>query len=207
MKKKIKILGLIFIFIIIFFACFKAIKVNTFKETVLYSEKDVKEYSSEVNKDKNYLTREEAIKKALNLFENGFGVDLNRDNLSENIVLRGASNNPSWNIIWSNKNNGSNYFCEISVDTGEIISAAVNPQSVMNGGKANYKVNKDEVFNIIKPLLKEINIKIDKNKSIIEDYNENRVIIRSKEGKEYYQIIVDYKNKKPIEFYRNIPLG
>lgn len=65
MKRKFKIL----ILISVVYSFFKLIKFNTFKENILYSEKDVKEYSSDVKKDFKYLTREDAINKGLSIFE------------------------------------------------------------------------------------------------------------------------------------------
>ncbi|MCD3281909.1 hypothetical protein G8V05_06695 [Clostridium botulinum C/D] len=203
MKKKFKILVLIFILIGIFFSFFKLIRVNTFKENVVYSEKDIKEYSLESNKDINYLTREEAIKKGLSVFKKGFKVDLNRYELNETITLTDIRNNPKWNIIWDNKKNGYKYYFAISVNTGKVGLVAASSQVNTEISKRN-NVNKDTILNIIKPLLKGVNVEIDKNNCNIEVDNGNIVILRPKSGEEYYQIIVDYKNKKTIQFYRTL---
>lgn len=200
MKRKFKILILILILISVVYSFFKLIKFNTFKENILYSEKDVKEYSSDVKKDFKYLTREDAINKGLSIFEKGFKINLNRDNLNESIMLSDINNNPKWSITFMDKSNNEAYYCDILVNTGEILSASRNFTDNINYKHEN--LNKDNIIKVIKPLAKELNLNIDEKKLEFNFSGNNVVVVSLLNDKQIYRFGIDCENNKVIGFYK-----
>ena len=204
-KKYIKFCSVI-ILMTILIPHLNSIKFHTFKEDILYSEKNVDGYSVNNIENENYLTRDEAIKKGVDLFQNGFGIDLNRKSLKESIYLNYSKDKAEWTIMLTDNTEGIIYYYSILVDESEVTIIGITEMDLIKrdlyGNNRNLSIDMDSLIHIVKPLASELNIKLDKKNLKLYFPLENIVELTSKNGDEYYTFKIDYKNKKIVEFSR-----
>lgn len=84
MGKRIK-LGILFILICMLLLLIKSL-FTSYNENVIYSDKIIPEYSNN-SLPNNYVSREEAINKALEVLKNGFSITLDREKIYEDIQI------------------------------------------------------------------------------------------------------------------------
>lgn len=213
MKKSFKILPLIFLMVVFFTGC---TKVLNHYEDKLYSEKTLFGDKELNTKSTNVLTRENAIKKALNVFDKGLNIKIDRTNIIENVKLVKNDNigNLQWQIIW-NKAYGRNFYrCILDSSTGNILELEWFDDSIQKEGKVSKisELTDLEINNLIEPLFKELNINLRelninndnysilrKSERIFDDYT-SIILYNNKNKTSEYNIIIDLINKKVVKF-------
>ncbi|NMM62780.1 hypothetical protein HBE96_08730 [Clostridium sp. P21] len=159
MEKVLKIILVVYISIITLSACTTNFKCY---ENNLYSEKDLNGYDkSSTQRNSKAVTKQEAVKKAICIFDKVFNIKIDRKKLSENIILINDNNHTNfcWDITWTNDSNNDSFICTIDSNDGTIkyISCSSRVQS------SNISEN---LINIVAPLFNEININIDDYRNI-----------------------------------------
>lgn len=207
MKINFKIVGLISV-LLIFLIFITNIHFEKYNNNVLYSEKfALKERTKELQ-NVNYITREEAISRGLDVLKDGFGINLNRDQISENIELYESEEGYEWNIMWTENDNNQKYYCNILADNGDIKFIVVEDSNFKEIYKKNYEViNISKAKDIITPLLKSLNLNIE-NMKVYLNYSDNYsnkygtvLMVSDKMDNSYfYEVNINYKDEKIIYF-------
>lgn len=212
-KKKFLYIGLIIVILIALSGCSKL----GYKEDTIYSEDIFEDYSKDNIKEnkENYINREEALDKAFNILKNGLRVDVDRQLLNESIKIVKFSDEFAWQISFTREQNKqiiSDYYICMNMENGDVREIIFN-----NGKQEQYdtkniekyskksNVSDEEIGNIIKPLCRVLNIKIEDYTKII-DYNLNNVVVKlyEKDKKsEKCNISIDTTSKKINLFYMN----
>lgn len=210
-KKKFLYIGLIIVMLITLSGCSKL----GYKEDTIYSEDIFEDYSKDnIKEDKeNYINREEAIDKAFNVLKNGLGVDVDRLLLNESIKIAKLSDKFVWQINFTQEQNKqiiSGYYICMNMDNGDVreiifSNGKQDPHVTKNMEKYSKKsnVSDEEIENIMKPLCRVLNIKIEDYTKTI-DYNLNNVVVKlyEKDKKsEKCNISIDTMSKKINLFY------
>ncbi|MCR8746981.1 hypothetical protein [Romboutsia lituseburensis] len=203
MKINFKIVGLISI-LLIFLIFITNIHFEKYNNNVLYSEKYVLKEETKELENVNYTTREEAISRGLSVLKDGFGVNLDRDQISETIDLYESEEGYEWYIMWIDNNKEQKYYCNILADNGDIKSIVVEDFNFDEVYKKNYEaININKAKDIMTPLLKSLNLNID-NMSVYLNYSDNYgtvLIVNDKYDNSYlYEIDINYKDEKIIYF-------
>lgn len=213
MGKRIK-LGILFILICMLLLLIKSL-FTSYNENVIYSDKIIPEYSNN-SLPNNYVSREEAINKALEVLKNGFSITLDREKIYEDIQIYKKDKKMVWMVNLANKSESEinqKYYCEILVERGEILSVGRsynidNKLSEKDYLTMDYKIsdiNLDKFKEIIKPLTDELHITI-KEENINISYNHRGLIylelFEVSESTKGYLFLVDYENNNIISFYR-----
>lgn len=161
MKVKITIVVFALLSIVMFF--FFNIK-YPYKENVLYSQNDIKNYDEKQSKSSNLINRDEAIKIAKYYIEDILGNDLDSDDNKMYVNLyRNDSNADSyyWNISWSRPN----LSCGVEINTinKEINDIYVNKDldKVDNNQKSSLPLKKEEILQIVDKLVKALGFNLD----------------------------------------------
>lgn len=212
-KKKFLYIGLIIVILIALSGCSKL----GYKEDTIYSEDIFEDYSKDNIKEnkENSINREEALDKAFNILKNGLRVDVDRQLLNESIKIVKFSDEFAWQISFTREQNKqiiSDYYICMNMENGDVREIIFN-----NGKQEQYdtkniekyskksNVSDEEIGNIIKPLCRVLNIKIEDYTKII-DYNLNNVVVKlyEKDKKsEKCNISIDTTSKKINLFYMN----
>lgn len=189
-----------------------------YKEDTLYSEKTLNNLKNENNKEvnENLLTRNDAINKALKVLNDGLGVNLNKDKISEYVQLTKDDNKYIWSINFIDSDNKGSYTCEINSYTKEINKISLN--EIMYDKVAiksyykqttKYPINKEEIYNIINPLMKVLKIDLGKYKfEITTTYSDEKGSLRHIDVvfnniNSSFRVQIDYKNKK-LRYYNKL---
>ncbi|WP_097026198.1 hypothetical protein [Clostridium peptidivorans] len=200
MKKSFEILALVLLMVVFLTGCTK-----TFDhyEDKLYSEKTVFSDKDLNTKATNVVTRQNAIKKTLDVFDKGLNIKIDRTKFTENIKLVKNDRTGSllWQISWVKGYGDTLYRCVLDSSTGEIVEIQWFNHSNLNSNKvAVSKLSDLEIKNLIEPLLKQLEIDV-KDYTIIPissyEYNTYMDIIlyNKKSHKEEYIITIDLVNK------------
>lgn len=193
MKLKYKILILIGVIVIVFI--FIIALPNKYENNKLYSEKHVMESTPDNFVDGESISREKAITKALDIFKNGFKIELDRKNLLESVYLYNTNEGPEWSITWTESPTQNKYYCNIVASNGDITFAGYNKPIDSN------IADKEALQKILKPLVDELGIDISNSDYY---YTENNTIqFVEKKDKELYvhDFSIDFNNKK-INYYQ-----
>ncbi|WP_251861136.1 hypothetical protein [Clostridium sp. Marseille-Q2269] len=161
----------------------------------LYSEKDINKNLKFNNlQSSNSLTREKALKKALDIFKKGFNVDMNRNELIENIRIETdyKSGNLCWNITLRSIDNMYFSQCIIDTTTEEITYLTYNKSEGPIIGKYSL-LSKKEILQISNSLFKEL--KINPNNYYIK-YDENIKNYKTDQYKIIYFQDMKHKDNK-----------
>lgn len=203
MKINFKIVGLISL-LLIFLIFITNIHFEKYNNNVLYSEKfALKERTKELQ-NINYITREEAISRGLSVLKDGFGINLNREQISETIDLYESEEGYEWYIMWSENNKSQKYYCNILADNGDIKSIVAENSNFDENYKKSYEaINISKAEDIIKPLIKSLDLNIE-NMKVYLNYSDNYgtvLIVKDKNDNSYfYEININYKDEKIIYF-------
>lgn len=98
------------------------------------------------------------------------------------------------------QSNNNAYYCDILVNTGEILSAS---RSFTDN--INYKhedLNKDNIIKAIKSLAKELNLNIDEKNLEFNFIGNNIIGVSLLADKQIYRFSIDCENNKIIGFYK-----
>ncbi|MDV4151741.1 hypothetical protein R0131_13005 [Clostridium sp. AL.422] len=213
---KIIRLSILFISIFVLLAIIKSL-FTSYNENIIYSEKVIPQYSND-SLPNNYITREEAVNRTLEVLKNGFSITLDREKVYEDIQIYKRDEDMIWAIgliekIDANKN--LKYYCEMKVETGEIINIGkkyyrentINEEYDFEEEYDFDNINLDKLKNIIKPLTEELNIDVrEENIKISYNYNGliNLEIYQEDAAGKYSLFVVDYEHDSIISFYRKI---
>ena len=160
MKVKITIVVFALLSIVMFF--FFNIK-YPYKENVLYSQNDIKNYDEKQSKSSNLINRDEAIKIAKYYIEDRLGNDLDSDDNKMYVNLyRNDSNADSyyWNISWSRPN----LSCGVEINTinKQINNIYVNKNFDWNNNKSeSLLLSQNEVLEIANTLIVALGFDLD----------------------------------------------
>ncbi|MCR8747127.1 hypothetical protein [Romboutsia lituseburensis] len=197
MNIKYKILVLIGIVLIVFITIISI--PNKYEINKLYSEKSaIKDIpNSFVGED--YISREKAINKAIDIFKNGFKIELDRKNLSENVYLYNTNDGYEWSITLSESSNPVKYYCNILASNGEITFIRYD-KSVNN--KVDSDMPNEEVLKkILKPLTDELGININSLKYPSLKNNILEFVEKKNEQLYMYNFSIDFNNEK-VYYYQ-----
>lgn len=211
MKIKIVILVSVFVSIILFLL----FNINhSYKENILYSQNNIKNYNEKQSESSNLINRDEAIKVAKYYIEDILGNDLKRsDNKMYVNLYRNDSGAESyfWNISWSTPT----LSCGVEINT---INRAINEiyvnkeisTDINNNPNISVNLTKDEILEIVKDFVKALGIDLDSyNLSVsdINNYNYNYKVCTFTNKKDINDkfVIEIYSKGKFITRYRRNP--
>lgn len=211
MKIKIVILVSVFVSIILFLL----FNINhSYKENILYSQNNIKNYNEEQSESSNLINRDEAIKVAKYYIEDILGNDLkSSDNKMYVNLYRNDSGAESyfWNISWSTPT----LSCGVEINT---INRAINEiyvnkeisTDINNNPNISVNLTKDEILEIVKDFVKALGIDLDSyNLSVsdINNYNYNYKVCTFTNKKDINDkfVIEIYSKGKFITRYRRNP--
>jgi hypothetical protein len=163
----------------------------------LYSEKDIEGFydDKKVNfEEDDYISRENAIYKAINVFKNGFNIELDRNKFSENIRLYNMNDEFEWIIMWQDEE--LTYYCSINVSNSDITSIGYF-KNTLDKYHEIYKVEDDNIEKIIEPLINELGLTYTKyflfaNKVQINENNEYM-----------HTFVIDFYEKKVTNYLKD----
>lgn len=205
MKTTFKTTILLFVILIILVFMIN-IPFNQYNNETLYSEKSILQSTNNSLENKEYITREKAVERTLEVFKNSFDIELNRNELSENVNLYENEDGCEWIIRWDKKGSearGESYFCNILADTGEIKSIGVNIPNQIEYYKKYKKIDEKKAKEIIKPLAKELKINIENMQIYIDytyKYSRRVCLINSNNNSYFYDINIDKEDEKLLNF-------
>ena len=211
MKIKIVILVSVFVSIILFLL----FNINhSYKENILYSQNNIKNYNEKQSESSNLINRDEAIKVAKYYIEDILGNDLkSSDNKMYVNLYRNDSGAESyyWNISWSTPT----LSCGVEINT---INRAINEiyvnkeisTDINNNPNISVNLTKDEILEIVKDFVKALGIDLDSyNLSVsdINNYNYNYKVCTFTNKKDINDkfVIEIYSKGKFITRYRRNP--
>ena len=211
MKIKIVILVSVFVSIILYLL----FNINhSYKENILYSQNNIKNYNEKQSESSNLINRDEAIKVAKYYIEDILGNDLkSSDNKMYVNLYRNDSGAESyyWNISWSTPT----LSCGVEINT---INRAINEiyvnkeisTDINNNPNISVNLTKDEILEIVKDFVKALGIDLDSyNLSVsdINNYNYNyKVCTFTKKNDPNDKFVIDiYSKNKFITRYRRNP--
>ena len=175
---------------------------DTYKEDVLYSDKVVSNSKTEDIGSKKYITREEAVNKVITVFHKGFGININREQLTESINLYEVNGKFQWSILWMSKqdnNYGEHYYCEVVAENGLIkYMGQENIYELQNTPEYNGE-SIEEALDIIKPLAEQLNIPIEQCEIDLG----SRLVLSDSSGEVKHYFKVNYKEKIVQTYYRS----
>lgn len=221
MKKSFKVLVITLLMVVLFTGCTKTF--NHYEDK-LYSEKTVLGDEDLNTKATNIFTRQDAIKKALDIFDKGLNIKIDRTDFTEdvNLVKNDRSKSLQWHISWFKDYEKIFYTCVLDSSTGEILEFQWFNDLNLDLDKAiEFKPSTLEVENLIEPLLKELDIDINEysvltyldrtyNNYLDGAYNRymDITLLHNKSKTEGYYISIDLANKKVMSFrklYNKLP--
>ena len=211
MKIKIVILVSVLVSIILFLL----FNINhSYKENILYSQNNIKNYNEKQSESSNLINRDEAIKVAKYYIEDILGNDLkSSDNKMYVNLYRNDSGAESyfWNISWSTPT----LSCGVEINT---INRAINEiyvnkeisTDINNNPNISVNLTKDEILEIVKDFVKALGIDLDSyNLSVsdINNYNYNYKVCTFTNKKDINDkfVIEIYSKGKFITRYRRNP--
>ena len=211
MKIKIVILVSVFLSIILFLL----FNINhSYKENVLYSQNDIKNYNEKQSESSNLINRDEAIKVAKYYIEDILGNDLkSSDNKMYVNLYRNDSGAESyfWNISWSTPT----LSCGVEINTinREINEIYVNKEistDINNNPNISVNLTKDEILEIVKDFVKALGIDLNSYNLSVSDmnnYNYNYKVCTFTNKKDINDkfVIEIYSKGKFITRYRRNP--
>lgn len=202
------ILFIIFLLVIILILIINT-PFNKYPKDIIHSEKDLLKNINTNTVNEKYITREKAVEKAIKVFKEGLGIEIDRNKLLEDINLYEYNNEYTWEITWNKKNKYEKsdvYFCSILADTGQVMNIGINKFEKYNDKYDVYnneKIDLIDIREIIKPLEKELNINTGKLLIVEHEVIKSNLRVEfnnSKDNLELYEFRVDSKNKKILEY-------
>lgn len=156
-NKFFRILLLVFISLCFMAGCTKNFN---YYEDKLYSEQAlIGSKPSDPPANNNILTREKALQRAVDIFDKGMNIKIDRTHYSESIKISRDSitGNLKWHISWQNLDEKIFYYAVLDASNNDLLELS-STDSRLYKDDTIASLTEDEITNIIKPLLKEINI-------------------------------------------------
>ena len=206
MKNKFLLFSTLICIIVILFIT--KLPLDTYKEGVLYSDKIIGNSKAEDIESETYITREEAVNKLITVFNKGFGININREQLTESINLYEANGDFQWSIVWrSNSNNEyeERYYCEVLAGNGVI--KYIGKQEYHQEGEEQEYIGEDveEALNIIKPLVEQLNISIEQCDVYFQNSGFGSMLVLSEINAQVnHNFKINYKNKVVTTYYMSV---
>ncbi|WMJ81689.1 hypothetical protein RBU49_05430 [Clostridium sp. MB40-C1] len=204
MKKSFKILVPLLFMAILLTGCTKPFD---HYEDKLYSEKTVLGDKNLNTKATNVLTRENAIKKVLDIFDKGLNIKIDRTNFTENIKLFKdySIDSLQWHITWYEDYGKIFYSCVLDSSTGNIMQLQLNTKSNLNNNPAS-RLSILEITNLLKPLLKQLQLDVNNytivpTSSYYSDNYMNVILCNKKNQTKEYIVTIDLSNKLIVNFF------
>lgn len=207
--------------ICIIVACIYGAKTKlNYKEEKVYSQTKVVEADNKQDEDdinvnsdenkktsKNNISKKEAREIAKDILINYCNVKFNEEEYDEKITLGNSNEDYIWNIKWAHKEKLKGYYISINAKTGEANHIGAGYDIVP--GDPVYKGSKEELYKIIDPLMKKLNINIDDYYINMDPaYNEGRnvwgrTIFKSKKDKNKgFVVAIEPNEKRVMEYYK-----
>ncbi|GEM_PF-6550900 len=198
--------GLFLALMVILFTVFiMKLPINIYKEEVLYSRNlNYGNDTSNIEK-KEYITREDAVQKMIELFKDGFGINIDRNNLSESVNLYEVNGDFQWSIIWEDTSDAAHrksYYCEVLAESGKVKYMGLNQYNIESQYSEDEDIDLNQVLRIIEPLVKALNIEVNEENVYLEKYDAEitLTVIDVKENVKH-KFKIDYNNKKVKAYY------
>ncbi|MEW9095220.1 MAG: hypothetical protein AB2417_09075 [Clostridiaceae bacterium] len=213
MKKSFEVLAIVLLMVVFFSGCTKTFnhyEDNLYSEKTVFGDKDLNTKTTDV------FTRQDAIKKALDIFDKGLNIKIDRTNLTEDVRLikNDRAGSLQWHISWFNEDGKTFYACALNSSTGEIVEFQWFNDSNSNSNKVEvFKLSDLEIKNLMEPLLKQLEIDVNEysifsNLSGIYNRYMEITLVNNKSKTEEYYIVMNLANKKVMNFeklYNKLP--
>lgn len=210
MKKKVMLFFVILLAISTLCGCSMGFD---YYENKLYSEKDATGNVKISNvQDNNTLTREKAVGKALDVFDKGLNVKINRKEFNEKARISSGYENDAlyWNIAWTSAGNKQFYQCVMDAADGKVLFLACSNNEQVTGEKN--ALTEKEILDVANPLLKELNIDPDSYMTKYDGLMDNGgrtvyetiSLIDKKDKNKHFTITINRKSKSIVQFQADI---
>lgn len=186
-----------------------------YTEGRVYSENTLpNSHSTDQNEEvREYVTKEEAINKSLDIFKNGFKLDIDRNSLNEEVNLYKWDSEFQWNVSWSKSEFIEmieiyyQYYIRMNSITGEIIEIRVvnttyESNDIDNYGETNFSQSK--IKETIMPLSVALGIEID-DFYIVTEEEYGMINVKLVKGKDtvYHKFQIDKYTKSLASYSRH----
>lgn len=164
--------------------------------------------NSDENKktSKNKISKKEAISRGKEVLKNGCKIEINNDYDVE-VMLNNYDDKYTWSIKWWNEEKRLGYNIAIDAKTGEI--GSIDAGYDISPGDPIYKGSKEELYKIIEPLMKELDININDYYINMDPAYElgrrdfGRTIFTNKNDKDKsFVVAIDPEEKRVMEYYK-----
>jgi hypothetical protein len=178
-------------------------------EDKLYSEQTlIGAKPSESPASNNILTREKALQKAVDIFDKGLNIKIDRTQFSESIKISrdNSTGNLQWHLSWQKLTDKVFYYVVLDASNNELLEIS-STDSRLYTDDVIAVLTQEEINNIIKPLLKEINI--DLNAYVIKPLARTTemskrdigiYLLSIRDGRRDYSIIINSSRKVVTRF-------
>lgn len=178
-----------------------------YQEGKIYTEGTVAGYLKNSIKEskKNNIRREEAIEKALDVLNNGFKENLDRESLYESVNLININDDFIWKINFAERVSESkenNYYVGIDAEYGDIKDVIISKykEKYISNIENEGFITEEEIKPIIKSLTDILNINIENYEILIKRESVQLIDIKNDELK--YEFAIDINSKKIIGYYK-----
>lgn len=178
-----------------------------YQEGKIYTEGTVAGYLKNSIKEskKNNIRREEAIEKALDVLNNGFKENLDRESLYESVNLININDDFIWKINFAERVSESkenNYYVGIDAEYGDIKDVIISKykEKYISNIENEGFITEEEIKPIIKSLTDILNINIENYEILIK--RESVQLIDTKNDELKYEFAIDINSKKIIGYYK-----
>lgn len=183
-------------------------KFNYYEDKLYFEETLIGAIPSESPVSNNILTREKALQKALDIFDKGLNIKIDRAQFSENIkIFRDAiTGNLQWYISWQKLSDKVSYYVLMDASSNEILEVSCTDSRLYSNGIKTV-LSEEEINNIIKPFLSEINL--DPKDYTIKPIAETQNLLKgdisfyllgTKQKKKDYAITINSSSKTVMRF-------
>lgn len=167
-------------------------------EDKLYSEKIIIGNQTQNTNKRSILTRENALKKALDIFDKGFNISIDRSVYLEEVRLYKDNNTDSlrWKVTWFKPDEKIVYTCIFNSFNGEVLQITNTNANYRN--ISTHALTNEEISTIIKPLFDILSLDINDYEINVKNYNkikeyENNFVMYSKDDVSI--LMVNRKNR------------
>lgn len=178
-------------------------------EDKLYSEKSLDNYAHTTSfSNPNDFTRDNAIEKALTMFNAIFSTNIDRSKVSEFVNLsKNSDNNFEWLIIWDEPYKKERYECRIDPKDGKVLF--MNHSYKVSPSNKPSKIATEELEALALPLIRAFDIDLNQydlldlkrgSKKIFHTPIVSLVYLNKTDSKNRIMIEVDYERKEVVSY-------
>lgn len=156
-NKFFRILLLVYLLPCFITGCTKSF--NYYEDKLYFEQALIGTKTSEPPANNNILTREKALQKAVDIFDKGMNIKIDRTRFSESIKISrdNSTGNLQWHISWQSLEEKIFYYVVLDASSNEVLEVTSTDSRLFTYDLL-VSLTEEEIKNIIKPLLKEINL-------------------------------------------------